>query len=93
MDFALGPNQGQGVPSKVLTPGLAVQILMGNATISAGKKFSGRVPPARQPSDSVLTGMGFMNKLEQFGTPNLTAVIAYQVATGRLHITEAQGGD
>lgn len=80
MDFAVGANQAQGIPSKVMTPGLAVELLMGNTTVAAGRTFSGPVPPPRQPSETMLSGMGFMGKLEQFGTPNLTAVIAYQVS-------------
>ena len=79
MDFALGANQGQGVPSEVGTPGLAVELLMGNTTISPRGSFSAPVPIARQPSDTLLSGLNFMHPLEQFGTPNLTAVIAYQV--------------
>lgn len=79
IDFALGANQAQGVPSEVGTPGLAVELLMGNTTISPGGSFSGPVPGPRQPSDTLLSGLAFMHALKQFGTPNLTAVIAYQV--------------
>lgn len=32
MDFALGPNQGQGVPSEAGTSGLAVHLLMGSTS-------------------------------------------------------------
>ncbi|KAF2108840.1 hypothetical protein BDV96DRAFT_636539 [Lophiotrema nucula] len=79
MDFALGANQGQGIPAEVSTPGLAVELLMGNTTITPKGSFSAPVPQARQPSASILSGLNFMHPLEQFGTPNLTAVIAYQV--------------
>lgn len=30
LDFAIGPNQGQGVPSEIESPGLAKQLLMGS---------------------------------------------------------------
>jgi hypothetical protein len=79
IDFALGANQAQGVPSEVGTRGLAVELLMGDIVISSGTSFNGHVPKGRQPSDTLLSGIGFMHPLEQFGTPNLTAVIAYQI--------------
>ena len=82
MDFALGANQGAGVPSEVSTPGLSVELLMGNTTLSPGGSFSAPVPQARQPSATILSGLTFMHPLEQFGTPNLTAVIAYQILNG-----------
>lgn len=79
IDFALGANQGQGVPSEVGDLGLAVELLMGVATVLSGGRFEGPVPQARQPSEALRSGMGFMHPLEQFGTPNLTALVAYQV--------------
>ncbi|KAJ4289046.1 hypothetical protein N0V90_011388 [Kalmusia sp. IMI 367209] len=79
VDYALGANQGQGVPSEVSTPGLAVELLMGQETVAPRGSFNAHVPRAQQPSSSILSGLSFMHPLEQFGTPNLTAVIAYQV--------------
>jgi hypothetical protein len=79
MDFSVGANQGQGVPSIPGTPGLSVQLLMGNTTLSPQGGFSAPVPQPRQPSARMLSGLDFMHPLEQFGSPNLTAVIAYQV--------------
>jgi hypothetical protein len=90
MDYALGANQGQGVPSEVETPGLAVELLMGNTTISPHGSFSAPVPQARQPSAALLSGLTFMHPLEQFGTPNLTAVIAYQVLNGKWVLNPGQ---
>lgn len=81
MDYSVGANQGQGVPADPGTPGLAVELLMGNTTITPRGSFSAPVPMARQPSATILSGLNFMHPLEQFGTPNLTAVIAYQVLT------------
>ncbi|KAF2472794.1 uncharacterized protein BDR25DRAFT_157719, partial [Lindgomyces ingoldianus] len=79
IDYALGANQGQGVPSEVMTPGLSVELLMGNTTITPYGGISAPVPQPHQPSSSITSGLTFMHPLEQFGTPNLTAVIAYQV--------------
>ncbi|KAF2187908.1 hypothetical protein K469DRAFT_567905 [Zopfia rhizophila CBS 207.26] len=79
MDYALGVNQGQGVPSEVMTPGLAVQLLMGNTTITPKGSYSAPVPQPGRPQDRLLSRLNFMHPLEQFGTPNLTGVIAYQV--------------
>ncbi|GFF56219.1 hypothetical protein IFM58399_10263 [Aspergillus lentulus] len=64
MDFAVGANQGQGVPAVPGTPGLAVQLV---------------IPPPAELSSVLQSGLTFMHPLEDFGTPNLTAVIAYQV--------------
>lgn len=88
MDFALGANQAQGVPAEVGSLGLAVELLLGNTTIMPNDSFSAPVPQARQPPDAIRDGLGFMHRLEQFGTPNLTAVIAYQVlSVGILDVT------
>lgn len=83
LDYAVGANQGQGVPAEPGTLGLAVELLMGNTTITPQGGFSAPVPQARQPSATMLSGLGFQHPLEQFGTPNLTAVIAYQVLSGK----------
>ncbi|KIX05605.1 uncharacterized protein Z518_06477 [Rhinocladiella mackenziei CBS 650.93] len=79
MDFAVGVNQGQGVPSEPSTPGLAVQLLVGNAFITSGETFNGPVPPPGHLNKDLASGAYFMLELEQFGTPNLTAVIAVKV--------------
>ncbi|KAJ9668901.1 hypothetical protein H2201_001147 [Coniosporium apollinis] len=78
MDFAVGANQGQGVPSVPETPGLAVHLLAGNASVASGDTFNGPVPPPEPLSPLLLSGLGFIHTLEQFGTPNLTAVIAVE---------------
>jgi hypothetical protein len=78
-DYALGANQGQGVPSKPLTPGLAMQLLMGNTTITPKASFSGLIPQPQHPPEIVSSGLGFMHALDFFGTPKPIAVIAYQV--------------
>ena len=49
LDYALGANQAQGVPSEVGTPGLAVELLMGNAQVSPHEMFDGPLPQAQQP--------------------------------------------
>ncbi|GFF92501.1 hypothetical protein IFM60648_09770 [Aspergillus lentulus] len=79
MDFAVGANQGQGVPAVPGTPGLAVQLLLGSTSVHAGQRYSSTVPPPAELSSVLQSGLTFMHPLEDFGTPNLTAVIAYQV--------------
>ncbi|KAF2643404.1 hypothetical protein P280DRAFT_394111 [Massarina eburnea CBS 473.64] len=79
LDYALGANQGQGVPSETGTVGLAVQLLLGNATVEAGEGFAGKIPEPGVVPDVLASGMGFMHPINFWNTPNLTAVIAYEV--------------
>ncbi|KAF2180154.1 hypothetical protein K469DRAFT_753618 [Zopfia rhizophila CBS 207.26] len=79
LDYALGANQGQGVPSEPLTFGLAVQLLMGNTTITPKGSFLGPIPQPQHPPETISSGLGFMHALEFFEAPKLAAVIAYQV--------------
>ncbi|KAI1314034.1 hypothetical protein F5Y03DRAFT_402279 [Xylaria venustula] len=44
MDFALGPNQGQGVPAEADNPGLQWNLLFFSAAVPSDGKFSGTVP-------------------------------------------------
>ena len=81
LDYGLGANQGQGVPSEINTPGLAVELLMGQATVAPRNTFNAQVPKAQQPSTEILSGLNFMHPLEQFDSPNLTAVMAYQAVS------------
>lgn len=83
MDFALGCQAGQGVPSEPGTAGLAVELLMGNATIFAGANESVFVPPAQQPGAYIQNGFTFMLPQEPFGVANLTSVIAYEILNGQ----------
>lgn len=79
LDFALGPNQGAGVPAVPGTTGLSYELLLGNVSITGGKTFDGPVPAPQQPSAELLSGLGFQHPLEQFGSSNLTAVTAFKV--------------
>ncbi|OAG01255.1 uncharacterized protein CC84DRAFT_280989 [Paraphaeosphaeria sporulosa] len=92
LDYALSPNQGQGIPSEPATPGLAVELLMGQDTIAPHGSFNASIPQAQQPSSYILSGLSFMHPLEQFGTPNLIAVIAYStensVSNGTVHLVQ-----
>ena len=89
MDFPLGANQGQGVPAIPGTPGLAVQLLMGNATIGPGQTFSAPVPQAQMPIDIVRAGLQFMHPLEDFGNFNLTTVVAYELISCKRMTTDS----
>ncbi|KAF3050890.1 hypothetical protein E8E11_010888 [Didymella keratinophila] len=79
MDFALGCQAGQGVPSEPSTTGLAVELLMGNATVSADTDNSVSVPPAQKTGAYIQNGFTFMLPQEPFGTANLTSVLAYEL--------------
>jgi hypothetical protein len=79
LDFALGPNQGAGVPAVPGTTGLSYELLLGNASVKAGTTFNGPVPEPQQPLAELLSGLGFQHPLEQFGSSNLTAVTAFKV--------------
>lgn len=74
-DFAVGANQGQGVPSVPGTPGLAVELRYGHDTIAAGDQFNGAIPKA---SDFWYLS-GFMGELEPFGEDKLIAVLAGEI--------------
>lgn len=77
-DFALGPNQGAGVPSEVETPGLAKELVYGNTTIGSGETFSGNVPEAVVNFNFL---SGFMNPAEVWGSNELLAVVAGRIAS------------
>ncbi|PVI04053.1 hypothetical protein DM02DRAFT_694583 [Periconia macrospinosa] len=80
-DFALGPNQGSGVPSVVETPGLAKQLVYGNATIQSGATFRGELP---EPNLGFNQFPGFMNPLELWGSNELVAVVAGRIVIENL---------
>ena len=44
MDFAMGPNQGQGVPAVEGSEGLAWDIALYNASVPIGDSFNGTLP-------------------------------------------------
>lgn len=72
-DFALGANQGAGIPSPVETPGLAKELVYGNITIQSGETYEGVVP---RPNIEFNQLTGFMNPLELWGASELVAVVA-----------------
>jgi hypothetical protein len=43
-DFAIGANQGQGVPVAPQTPGLAKQLVYGEVRVNGGEKFDAAIP-------------------------------------------------
>ncbi|KAJ4029101.1 hypothetical protein NW753_014351 [Fusarium oxysporum] len=76
MDFAIGANQGQGVPSKPGTEGLALHLTYSNVTVAPGQTFKGTLPLTTNKRPS------FMHHLEEFGEQTLIAVVAIEVRQG-----------
>ena len=82
-DFALGSNQGQGVPAEPLTEGLAVQLVYGEVRMMGGEGFEGMVP---EPNTGYNFDMAdikdFMHRHEEWGPSKLVAVVAGGVKNG-----------
>ncbi|KAH8878917.1 hypothetical protein GQ53DRAFT_849936 [Thozetella sp. PMI_491] len=78
-DFALGPNQGQGVPSEPETPGLGYQLVYSSTVVNAGETFNGLVPTASASFNT--QGLeGWMHLPQDWGEKNsLAAVVAAEV--------------
>ncbi|KAI0468585.1 hypothetical protein F4859DRAFT_524163 [Xylaria cf. heliscus] len=77
LDFSIGGNQGQGVPSKPEEVGLALELAYVNISIPAGQSFNGTLPLSTQPihSDELFN----MYDLEEFGQQNLSVVLGIEV--------------
>ncbi|KAF4498685.1 hypothetical protein FAGAP_5163 [Fusarium agapanthi] len=80
MDVALGASQGQGVPSKPLTPGLAVQLVYGKVSVKGGEKFDGALPAADINWNE---NLGYIHPQEKFGGNRLIGVSAAAVASSK----------
>ncbi|KAI1031719.1 hypothetical protein LB504_000062 [Fusarium proliferatum] len=78
MDVALGASQGQGVPSKPLIPGLAVQLVYGKVSVKGGEKFDGALPAADINWNE---NLGYIHPQEKFGGSRLIGVSAAAVAS------------
>ncbi|KAJ0154928.1 hypothetical protein HZ326_2761 [Fusarium oxysporum f. sp. albedinis] len=78
MDVALGASQGQGVPSKPLTPGLAVQLVYGKVSVKGGEKFDGALPAADIDWNE---NLGYIHPQEKFGGSRLIGVSAAAIAS------------
>ncbi|CVK84497.1 uncharacterized protein FPRN_01978 [Fusarium proliferatum] len=78
MDVALGASQGQGVPSKPLTPGLAVQLVYGKVSVKGGEKFDGALPAADINWNE---NLGYIHPQEKFGGSRLIGVSAAAVVS------------
>jgi hypothetical protein len=81
VDVALGANQGQGVPSEPLTPGLSVQVVYGKTTIKGGGKFDGKLPAANINWNEHTE---YMHPQEHFGPSRLIGVSAAGVVNSTL---------
>ncbi|KAH8896447.1 hypothetical protein GQ53DRAFT_838560 [Thozetella sp. PMI_491] len=77
-DFALGPNQGQGVPSAPESPGLAYELVFGSKRLDAGKSLNGSLPAA-EPHFNYEGLASFINAPLLFGENRLVAVVAAEV--------------
>lgn len=80
IDVALGASQGQGVPSKPLTPGLAVQLVYGKTSVKGGAKFDGALPAADINWNE---NLGYIHPQEKFGGNRLIGVSAAAVASSK----------
>ncbi|KAF5546128.1 hypothetical protein FPHYL_10569 [Fusarium phyllophilum] len=78
MDVVLGASQGQGVPSKPLTPGLAVQLVYGKVSVKGGEKFDGALPAADINWNE---NLGYIHPQEKFGGNRLIGVSAAAIAS------------
>ncbi|KAL0933305.1 uncharacterized protein CTRU02_212268 [Colletotrichum truncatum] len=84
LDFAIGANQGQGVPADPESVGLALELAYSNVTIEPGRSFNGTLPLSTQPGDPAL--LYFMHPLEEFGRQNLSAVLATEIIDDALSV-------
>lgn len=72
-DFAVGANQGQGVPAVPGSEGLAVELVYGWKVIGIGEQWDGEVPKGNDAFNQLVD---FGGDLEEFGDDRLVAVIA-----------------
>ncbi|KAI0891900.1 hypothetical protein F4806DRAFT_506391 [Annulohypoxylon nitens] len=77
LDFSVGGNQGQGVPSEPGVVGLALELAYVNISIPAGQSFNGTLPLSTQPIDP--DSLSNMYALEDFGQQNLSVVLGMEV--------------
>lgn len=76
-EFSLGASQGQGVPAKPMTPGLAVHLVYGETTVKGGEAFSGEIPePDLSFNFDKSSVADVMSPLEPFGPSKLIGVVA-----------------
>lgn len=76
-DFSIGANQGQGIPTEPLTPGLAMQLVYGETTVPGGGIFEAALPTANMHYNFELSPLApFMHKHEEWGADRLVAVVA-----------------
>ncbi|KAF4478574.1 hypothetical protein FAGAP_12315 [Fusarium agapanthi] len=71
-DFALGAGQGQGVPAKPESAGLAMELVYGAVSVNGGELFQGSLP---EPNIDFHFEAGFMNAPEKFGSNELIGVV------------------
>lgn len=85
-DFSIGANQGQGVVAEPLTPGLAMQLVYSETTVTGGERFDGAVPEANSLYNFGLGDLAeFMHHHENWGPSKLVAVVAGGVKSCEKH--------
>lgn len=73
LDLAMGPSQGQGVPSEIESLGLAKELVYANVSIGGGATFDASLPPP-VVAYNALTDNVMPN--EPWGSNDLLAVVA-----------------
>ncbi|KAH8893071.1 hypothetical protein GQ53DRAFT_764142 [Thozetella sp. PMI_491] len=79
-DFALGPNQGQGVPSEPETPGLVFELVYGSTTVQAGESFNHTLPAPILHFNYDAQAI-FINTPLLFDNSTLVAVVAAELVS------------
>lgn len=90
-DFALGPNQGAGVPAVPESEGLAMELVYGAATVSTGRKLDRLPVPELHFNYEPL--QGFINAPELWGGNELVAVVAAEVVSRETRNARGRAGE
>lgn len=78
MDFAMGPNQGTGVPAEYNSDGLMWDLVLYNITVPIGGSFNGTLPGWGTGSlEAAITGLALQEESTSSPTPGLPGDGAY----------------
>lgn len=99
MDFAMGPNQGQGVPAHPDDDGLQWDLFAYNITVPIGQSFNGTIPGwgTIGKLQAVVTGLAIKSEnvsvaQTNFGTTTMVNITQTTLATDSLQDVTAQVG-